>query len=107
MYAATEDSQAMTSQAPGGGVQIELLGAFSVVVDGCEVAADEWPGRRAVELVQLLALADPHRRLTRDQVIEGLWPTLAVEAGAANLRKAAHHARQALGSPDAVELRGG
>nr|MBA2440045.1 AAA family ATPase [Thermoleophilaceae bacterium] len=96
----------MTSQAPGGGVQIELLGAFSVVVDGCEVAADEWPGRRAVELVQLLALPDAHR-LTRDQVIEGLWPTLGVEAGAANLRKAAHHARQALRSPEGVELRGG
>jgi DNA-binding SARP family transcriptional activator len=62
--------------------------------------------RRAAELVQLLALADHHRRL-RDQVIEALWPHLDPAAGAANLRKAAHHAPQSLGSPDAVVLRGG
>ena len=34
-------------------------------------------------------------------------PTWSVEAGAANLRKAAHHARQALASSEAVVLRGG
>ena len=62
--------------------------------------------RRAAELVQLLALADGHR-LTRDQVLETLWPHLEVEAGAANLRKAAHHARQALASSEAVVLRRG
>ncbi|MBA2636690.1 MAG: AAA family ATPase, partial [Solirubrobacterales bacterium] len=43
----------------------------------------------------------------RDQVIDSLWPHLGVEAGAANLRKAAHHARQALGREDAVVLSGG
>ncbi|MFL5824943.1 MAG: ATP-binding protein [Thermoleophilaceae bacterium] len=86
------------------GVRIELLGRFRVAIGGDEV--DAWPGRRAAELVQLLALADGHR-LTRDQVIEGLWPHLEVEAGAANLRKAAHYARQALGSPEAAVLRGG
>ena len=62
--------------------------------------------RRAAELVQLLALAEDHR-LLRDQVIEALWPHLAPEAGAANLRKAAHDARQVVGDPDAVVLRGG
>jgi len=87
-------------------VRIELLGRFRVVVGHDAVAADLWPGRRAAELVQLLALADGHR-LTRDQVIESLWPHLDVEAGAANLRKAAHHARQALANPDAVVLRAG
>jgi DNA-binding SARP family transcriptional activator/tetratricopeptide (TPR) repeat protein len=70
------------------------------------VGADVWPGRRAAELVQLLALADGHR-LTRDQVVEALWPHLEVEAGAANLRKAAHYARHALASSEAVVLRGG
>ena len=58
------------------------------------------------ELVALLALADG-RRLVRDQVIERLWPHLGAEAGAANLRKAAHHARRALGDPDAIVLRSG
>lgn len=65
-----------------------------------------WPGRRSAELVQLLALAH-HHRLTREQVIEALWPHLDPGAGAANLRKAAHHARQGLGCQDAVVLRGG
>ncbi len=96
----------MASEAQDGGVRIELLGRFRVAVGGSELVADAWPGRRAAELVQLLALADGHR-LTRDQVVEALWPHLDVEAGAANLRKAAHHARQALGSPEAVVLRGG
>jgi DNA-binding SARP family transcriptional activator/tetratricopeptide (TPR) repeat protein len=96
----------MASEAQDGGVRVELLGRFRVAIGGNEFPADVWPGRRAAELVQLLALADGHR-LTRDQVIEALWPHLEVEAGAANLRKAAHYARQALASPDAVVLRGG
>ena len=96
----------MASEAQDGGVRIELLGGFRVAIGGDEVVADAWPGRRAAELVQLLALADGHR-LTRDQVVEALWPHLDVEAGAANLRKAAHYARQALASSEAVVLRGG
>jgi DNA-binding SARP family transcriptional activator/tetratricopeptide (TPR) repeat protein len=96
----------MASEAQDGGVRVELLGRFRVAISGAEVVADEWPGRRAAELVQLLALANGHR-LTRDQVVEALWPHLEVEAGAANLRKAAHYARQALASSDAVVLRSG
>lgn len=96
----------MASEAHGGDVRIEVLGRFRVVVGHHEVAADAWPSRRSAELVALLSLADGHR-LTRDQVVEALWPTLDVEAGGANLRKAAHHARQALVSPDAVVLRAG
>ena len=87
-------------------VRIALMGPFRVAIDGREVAAEEWPTRRAAELVQLLALADG-RRLAREQVIDALWPTLAPEAGAANLRKAAHHARRILGDADSVVLRGG
>jgi DNA-binding SARP family transcriptional activator/tetratricopeptide (TPR) repeat protein len=83
-----------------------LLGRFAVSVDGVEIAADRWPSLRAAQLVQLLCL-QPRQRLTRDQVIDALWPQLDPEAGAANLRKAAHHARQALGRHDAVVLRAG
>jgi pimeloyl-ACP methyl ester carboxylesterase/DNA-binding SARP family transcriptional activator len=56
--------------------------------------------------VKLLALA-PRHRLQREQVIDALWPHLRPDAGAANLRKAAHHARAALGSKEAVVLRQG
>jgi len=87
-------------------VWIELLGRFRIRLGGREVTEGDWPARRAQELVALLALADG-RRLVRDEVIEQLWPHLAPEAGAANLRKAAHHARRALGEADAVVLRAG
>jgi DNA-binding SARP family transcriptional activator/tetratricopeptide (TPR) repeat protein len=42
-----------------------------------------------------------------EQVVEALWPHLDPDAGSANLRKAAHHARQFVGQPDALVLRGG
>ncbi len=96
----------MASDAHERGIRVELLGRFRVVVGDGEVVAAGWPGRRAAELVALLALADGHR-LARDQAIEALWSHLDVAAGAANLRKAAYHARQALARPDALALRGG
>lgn len=97
----------MAAARGGVGVRVDLLGTFTVATTaGASVRADAWPTRRAGELVQLLALADGHR-LLREQVIEALWPHLDPGAGAANLRKAAHHARQVLGDPEAVVLRGG
>lgn len=83
-----------------------LLGRFAIAIDGVELAGDCWPSLRAAQLVQLLCL-QPRQRLTRDEVIDALWPQLEPEAGAANLRKAAHHARQALGRHDAIVLQGG
>jgi DNA-binding SARP family transcriptional activator/tetratricopeptide (TPR) repeat protein len=87
-------------------IEVRLLGTFQVTVGAREVSSEDWPGRRAGELVQLLALA-PRHRLVRDQVIEALWPHLDVVAAGANLRKAAHYARRALGDPGAVVLRRG
>ncbi len=77
-----------------------------MLVDGVEVPASSWRTRRARELVLLLALARQHRRV-REQVIDTLWPELDGDAGSANLRKAAHFARQALGHADALTLREG
>lgn len=85
-------------------VQVDLLGGFRIALGEREVG--DWPTRRAQELVQLLALTGD-RRMVRDSVIEQLWPHLGADAGAANLRKAAHHARRALGDPEAVVLHGG
>ena len=89
-----------------GDVRVEVLGGFRVLLDGLAVDEGAWPGRRSAELVQLLALS-PRHRLLRDEVLEAMWPHLDPDAAAANLRKAAHHARQALGDPGAVVLRGG
>jgi DNA-binding SARP family transcriptional activator/alpha-beta hydrolase superfamily lysophospholipase len=85
-------------------VEIRVLGGFEVSVDGRRVPAHAWQRRRASELVKLLALA-PRHRLHREQVVDAFWPGLPADAGAANLRKAAHHARAALGSKEAVVLR--
>lgn len=87
-------------------VEIRVLGGFGVAVDGVELAPHEWPSLRSAHLVQLLSLADGHA-LAREQVIEALWPHLEPAAGGANLRKAAHHARQALRTPEAVVLHAG
>jgi len=88
------------------GLAVHMLGRFAVAIDGVELAAEQWPSLRATHLVQLLSL-QPRHRLTRDEVIDALWPQLDPEAGAANLRKAAHHARQALGRHDGIVLQAG
>ena len=90
----------------GSEARITLLGRFAVAVDDVAVPGERWSSRRSGELVQLLSLADD-RRLLRDQVIDALWPHLDAHAGAANLRKAAHLARQAIGDTRAVVLRRG
>lgn len=83
-------------------LDLTLLGDFEVRLDRKPIAEAEWAQGRARDLVKVLALAPDHR-LIRERVIEMLWPQLDAEAGAANLHKAAHHARRALrgnGDPD-------
>jgi DNA-binding SARP family transcriptional activator len=86
-------------------MKIRLLGGFGVEVGGTAVPADTWRHRRAAELVKLLALA-PGGRLHREQAMDALWPDLGPEAGAANLRKAIHFARRALGRDDSIVATG-
>ncbi len=85
---------------------IALLGRFVVHVDGRPVPASAWRHTRAAELVKILALAHGHR-LHCEQVMDLLWPDLAAEAAAANLRKAVHFARASLGVPAAISRSGG
>ena len=85
--------------------EIGLLGRFVVRVDGQPVPASAWRHKRAAELVKILALADPHR-LHCEQVMELLWPDLAPDAAAANLRKAVHFARASLGAVPAISRSG-
>lgn len=81
--------------------EIDLLGRFRVVVDGAEVPAGAWRHRRGADVVKLLALA-PGRRMHRERIIDALWPELSPDAGGANLRKAMHFARRALGSEESI-----
>jgi DNA-binding SARP family transcriptional activator len=87
-------------------LDITLLGGFSVTLAGAEIAAHRWPSLRSRHLVQLLSL-QPLHRLSRERVVDALWPDCLQDAGLANLRKAVHHTRQALGRHDAIALSGG
>lgn len=80
---------------PSTGFRIELLGGFRVSVGGQPVADDVWHRRKPAALLKLLALAPGHR-LHREQVMVALWPELDPAATGASLRKALHHARNAL-----------
>jgi DNA-binding SARP family transcriptional activator/tetratricopeptide (TPR) repeat protein len=87
-------------------LQLRLLGSFCACLDGTELPPERWPSLRSAQLVQLLSL-QPRRRLARDLVMDALWPQLEPDAASANLRKAVHHARHALGRHDAVVVHGG
>ncbi|MCX6594506.1 MAG: BTAD domain-containing putative transcriptional regulator [Acidobacteria bacterium] len=78
-----------------GTLQITLLGAFSVAVNGEVVPEDRWTRRKAKTLVKVLAL-EPNRELHRDQLVERLWPELEPSLGQNNLHKTIHAARRAL-----------
>jgi len=86
--------------------EVVLLGRFSVHADGRELPADVWKRRRGAEVVKILALAR-ERRLHREQLMHAMWPELSPQAAAANLRKAIHFARRALGSPEALSNHAG
>jgi DNA-binding SARP family transcriptional activator len=86
--------------------KVFLMGGFRVEVNGEEVETTRWPTRRAADLVKILAIAPAHQ-LHREQLIDSLWPDLTGDAGAANLRKAIHFARRALGDEGAIQVDGG
>ena len=80
---------------------IQLLGRFSVTVDGTPIPGDSWRSRRAADVLKLLALS-PDRRLHRSQVMEAFWPDSDPQASGTNLRKALHFARRATGDEHAI-----
>ena len=78
------------------GLRLWLLGGFRAEVGGQAVPERRWHRRKACSLVKLLALT-PRHRLHREQLMDILWPDLPPDAAGANLRKAVHFARQAIG----------
>lgn len=87
-------------------LDLRLLGEFRAEIDGRVVPSDAWRQGRAASLVKLLALS-PRYRLSRDRVIEALWPGVSPDAGGTNVRKAVHFARRALGGEQAIAVRAG
>lgn len=82
-------------------VEIDLLGRFSVALDGVLVSGDAWRSRRAADVVKLLALAPAHR-MHRTELMEALWPESDPEASGNNLRKALHFARLAMSEEGSI-----
>ena len=75
-------------------VQVRLLGAFELSIDGRPV--DRWRSRKARQLLAYLALT-PGRPTARETLIETFWPDSDPARGANNLSIAVHHVRSRLG----------
>ncbi len=86
-------------------VEIQVLGGFSVAVDGVVVAPGRWRRDRAAALVKLLAVT-PQHRIHREQVVENFLAETDSETAGAALRKAVHFARKALGHNDLIATNG-
>ena len=70
---------------PGYQLHVRTLGAFTVRMGDIEVRDRDWRSIKARQLLQLL-LVERGRMLSRDQIMELLWPELESEAAANNLR---------------------
>jgi DNA-binding SARP family transcriptional activator len=79
-------------------IEIHLLGAFRVAVDGRAVPDDRWRQRKAALLLQRLAL-EPSHRMHAEQLMEFLWPEGDGEGTRNSLHKTMHAIRGAL-EPD-------
>lgn len=89
---------------------IEILGAHRVDVHGRTVGRDGWKSKKALEVLTVLALAE--RGLSREQVVEEVWPGRDPDKGRTLLRTALRDIRKVLepdrpaGEPSAfVEVR--
>ena len=85
-------------------VEVQLLGGFSVSVDGEAVPAAGWSRRHAAALVKVLALA-PGRRLHREQVIDARLARRHPRRGRAQAAQGRALRPRAIGVPEAVVLR--
>jgi DNA-binding SARP family transcriptional activator len=74
-------------------LHIYLLGRFEVTRGERILQVSSWPRRKAVALLQRLAL---ERRLLKEQAIEFLWPEVDPGSGANNLYRTLHSLRQTL-----------
>ncbi len=76
-------------------IDIDMLGAFEVRVDGQALPADTWKLRHPRQLLQMLAL-QPGHRMRRDQVCEHLWPDASMDAADNRLHHTIHVLRNTL-----------
>lgn len=83
-------------------IQVFLLGAFEVRVNGARVSDRAWRTSKAKELFALLVL-DRQRPLGRDELIEQLWPESDLTAAVSNFHFTLHSLRKALSTAGDAE----
>jgi DNA-binding SARP family transcriptional activator len=88
-----EEHQATAAHQPA--VQVYLCGGLRVVVRGRVVEDHAWRRKTARQLFKCL-LSRPNRRMTRDEVVDLLWPDSDSEAASSNLRSTIHAMRRVL-----------
>ena len=81
---------------PSALLRVYLLGRFEVVREDAPIPPHAWRRRRPADLLKLVALA-PGRTLSRQQVVDTLWPDKDPASGANNLHRALYDLRQILG----------
>ena len=77
-------------------LKVFLLGRFEVVRGDAPIPYSSWRRRRPADLLKLTALTSG-RVLSRERVIETLWPDKDPSSGANNLHRALYDLRQILG----------
>ncbi|HYS79091.1 MAG TPA: AAA family ATPase [Anaeromyxobacteraceae bacterium] len=77
-------------------LKVFLLGRFEVVRGDAPIPHSSWRRRRPADLLKLTALT-AGRVLSRERVIETLWPDKDPSSGANNLHRALYDLRQILG----------
>jgi DNA-binding SARP family transcriptional activator/Tfp pilus assembly protein PilF len=81
-----------------GGTSVRCLGAFRVLHDGVPVQTSAWGSKKPRDLLKLL-LAQRGRPLTREQIMDVLWPDQAPETCAGRLSVALSALRKVLSPP--------
>ena len=78
---------------------VRILGPFEVYRDGVRLPTERWQ-KRIGRLFKLLVTA-PDLRVSRDALVETLWPETSPQAGMSNLRLLVHLLRHVLTSQEA------
>src|SRR5579859_8102348 len=81
-------------------LRVQALGGFAVWHGTHAIPADAWARRKVLALFTCLLSAPGYRR-HREELTETLWPDVAPEAGANNLRVTLHRLRAILDQPGA------
>ena len=79
-------------------LEARLFGQVSLAVDERPLPEESWPPRGGRELL-LILLSVPGHRLTRDEILDALWPHLSPESARNAYYKALHSLRRTL-EPD-------